>query len=158
MRLMEIMTTDVKVASPDEGAEVAFQRMRNQRIRHLVVMDRRRLVGILSERDLGGPRGSALRMGKTVHDLMTKQAVAASPVTTIRQAANLMRARTIGCLPVMEDGRLVGIVTLTDLLELVGRQAQFSPSVASRYQPKYGSKGRMNRRVPQTERPTLFSK
>ncbi len=158
MRLMEIMTTDVKVASPDERAEAAFQRMRNQRIRHLVILDGRRLVGVLSERDLGGARGSVLRTEKTVGDLMSKQAVSASPVTTVRQAANLMRARTVGCLPVMESGRLAGIVTLTDLLELLGRQVQLSPAVSSRYRPKFASKSKKIRRVPRNERPPLFSK
>jgi len=153
---MEIMTTDVRVASPGEGAEVAFQRMRNQRIRHLVVVDGHRLVGVLSERDLGGARGGVLRAGKTVRDLMSRHTVSAAPVTTVRQAANLMRARTIGCLPVMESGRLVGIVTLTDLLELVGRQAQLSPSVISRYRPKYASRARKIRRLPVTERPPRF--
>ena len=66
MRLMEIMTTDVRTVSATEDAEKAFQRMRNGRIRHLVVMDARRVVGVLSERDVGGTRGSALRAGKTV--------------------------------------------------------------------------------------------
>ena len=39
----------------------------------------------------------------------------------VRQAANLLRGRTIGCLPVLEDGKLVGILTTTDLLEQIGR-------------------------------------
>jgi acetoin utilization protein AcuB len=75
----------------------------------------------VSSRDLGGERGAAMRKGTNVSDLMTPQAVTAKPVTTIRQAANLMRGRTIGCLPVLEDGKLKGIVTVTDLLELLGR-------------------------------------
>ncbi len=133
MRLMEIMTTDVKTASPSDDAEEAFQRMRNQRIRHLVVVDGRQVVGVLSERDVGGARGSAARIGRTVGELMSGQAVSASPTTTIRQAANLLRARTIGCLPILDDGKLVGIVTLTDLRELLGRKVLLSPTVVSRY-------------------------
>jgi len=43
---------------------------------------------------------------------------------TLRQAANLLRGRTIGCLPVVEGGELVGILTTTDLLELIGRGAE----------------------------------
>lgn len=156
MRLMEIMTTDVATASPAEDAERAFQRMRTRRIRHLVVMEGRQVVGILSERDLGGARGGQIRAGRTVSELMSEQAVTASPTTTVRQAANLLRARTIGCLPVVEDGKLAGIVTLTDLLELLGRQTQLSPTVASRYQPKHGSRWKPIRRIASSQRRPIF--
>jgi CBS-domain-containing membrane protein len=54
--------------------------------------------------------------------------------TTIRQAANLLRGRTIGCLPVMEDSKLVGIVTVTDLLELVGEVIR-KASTDARWKP-----------------------
>jgi acetoin utilization protein AcuB len=155
MRLMEIMTTDVQAASPSEDAEKAFQRMRTQRIRHLVVLDGRRVVGVLSERDVGGARGRALRAGKTVGELMSDQAVTASPTTTVRQAANLLRARTIGCLPIVEDGK-PGIVTLTDLLELLGRQTQLSPTAGSRYTPKHGSRWSSVQRIPRPQRPPMF--
>jgi acetoin utilization protein AcuB len=140
MRLLEIMTTDVKTASPAEDAERAFQRMRNQRIRHLVVMEGRKVIGVLSERDVGGARGGATRSGKTVGELMSGQVVTASPTTSIHQAANLLRARTIGCLPILDGGKLAGIVTLTDLLELLGRGNQLSPTASSRYKPQHGSK------------------
>jgi acetoin utilization protein AcuB len=156
MRLMEIMTTDVQTVAPEEDAEKAFQRMRTQRIRHLVVMDGRQVVGVVSERDMGGPRGGGLRRGRTVRELMSEQAVTASPTTTVRQAANLLRARTIGCLPVVEDGKLVGIVTLTDLLELLGRGAQLSPTATSRYRPKHGSRWKQIRRMSRPERPPMF--
>ncbi len=158
MRLMEIMTTEVETALPTEDAEKAFQRMRNRRIRHLVVMEGRQVVGVLSERDVGGSRGSPMRAGKTVGELMSSQAVTASPTTTVRQAANLLRARTIGCLPILEDGELVGLVTLTDLLELLGRQTQLSPTASSRYRPQHGSKWKPVRRIARPQRPVLFPK
>jgi acetoin utilization protein AcuB len=158
MRLMEIMTTKVETASPTEEAEKAFQRMRTQRIHHLVVMDGRQVVGVLSERDVGGTRGGQLRAGKTVGELMSGQAVTASPTTTVRQAANLLRARTIGCLPIIEGNKLAGIITLTDLLELLGRQTQLSPTSSSRYHPQHGSKWKPVRRIARPQRPTLFSR
>lgn len=120
MRLGEIMTREVKRAAPQEPAEDAYRRMRLHRIRHLVVMEGKSVVGILSERDLGGSRGASVRAGRTVEELMARDVAVATPETTIRQAANMLRGRTIGCLPVMEDSKLVGIVTVTDLLELVG--------------------------------------
>ena len=66
-------------------------------------------VGVLSERDVGGTRGSAVRAGKTVGDSMSGQAITAAPTTTVRQAANLLRARNIGCLPIVEDGEIEGL-------------------------------------------------
>ena len=89
---------------------------------------------------------------------MSEQVVTALPTTSVRQAANLLRARTIGCLPILDDGKLVGIVTLTDLLEMLGRGAQTAPSVSSRYKPKLKrtSKWKAIRRIAKPERPPMF--
>jgi predicted transcriptional regulator len=130
--------------------------MRGQRIRHLVVMEDRRVVGILSERDLGGAGGDSLRRGKSVADLMSRQVVTAAPTATVREAANLMRARAIGCLPIVEDSKLVGIVTLMDLAEVLGRGAQQSPTITSRWKPTHGSKWKPVRRSDKPRRPPTF--
>jgi acetoin utilization protein AcuB len=159
MKLMEIMTTEVKTALPAEDAEEAFQRMRNQRFHHLIVTDgRRRVLGVLSEGDLGGPKASTFRRGKSVGELMSTQTVTATPQTTVRQAANQLRARSIGCLPILDRGELVGIVTITDLLELLGRQVQVSPAAASRYRTKRAraSKWKATRRIARPQRPPMF--
>jgi CBS-domain-containing membrane protein len=78
-------------------------------------------VGVVSERDLGGPKGAEVRRGRTVGDLMSQPLVTATPQTTVREAANLLRGHLVGCLPLLERGRIVGIVTLSDLLDLIGR-------------------------------------
>jgi acetoin utilization protein AcuB len=134
MRLGEIMTRDVKTAAPRELADDAYRRMRLHRIRHLVVMEGKRVVGIVSERDLGGSRGTAVRTGRTVEELMARDVAKATPETTIRQAANMLRGRTIGCLPVMERSKLVGFVTVTDILELVGNVIR-KASTDARWKP-----------------------
>ncbi len=121
MRLEEIMTTNVETAAPGDQAEDAWRRMRDSRIHHLAVVEGGKVVGVISGRDLGGPRSSALRTDRTVRDLMTHRTVSAKPTTTLRQAANLMRGYSVGCLPVLDGGRLRGIVTVSDLLELLGR-------------------------------------
>lgn len=134
MRLGEIMTREVKTIHPGDSAEDAYQRMRLHRIRHLVVMDGKRVVGVVSERDLGGNRGAPLRAGRTVEEVMARDVATATADTTIRQAANLLRGRTIGCVPVMEGSRLVGIVTVTDLLELIGEVTR-KASTDARWKP-----------------------
>lgn len=118
MRLRDIMHTRVETISPRESAAVAFERMRRARIRHLVVQDGKKVVGVLSDRDVAGM--GSLRQVETVKDVMSSPAVSCSPDLTVRQAANLLRGRTMGCLPILEDGKIVGIVTTTDLLETIG--------------------------------------
>jgi acetoin utilization protein AcuB len=123
MRLREIMNTAVERSTPEESAESAFERMRRRAIHHLVVVDSGKVVGILSERDLGGRQGVSVRRGRTVGELMTPHVRFADPDTPVRDAANSLRGHAIGCLPVLKGRRLVGIVTTADLLELLGRGA-----------------------------------
>lgn len=123
MRLQEIMSTRIVSVGPDETADAAWSEMQRRGIRHLVVLEDGRMVGVLSERDLGGRDGAASRRGRAVRELMTASPASAAPTTTLRQAANLMRGRLIGSLPVVADGRVVGIVTATDVLDELGRGA-----------------------------------
>lgn len=121
MRAAEIMTKGVATASPEMAAASAWALMQRRGIHHLVVMADSKPVGILSDRDAGGRSGASLRARSRVADLMTTSVVSVNPDATVRAIANLMRGRTIGCLPVVDGKRLVGIVTVTDLLEVLGR-------------------------------------
>jgi acetoin utilization protein AcuB len=135
MRLKEIMSTGVVTTRPDESLAAARAEMRRHGIHHLVVIDGRRVAGIVSENDFAGVRS---RGDLTVRDVMSTDVVSARPATTLRQAAKLMRGHTIGCLPVVENEQLVGLVTTTDLLDRLGGGAPAStartdrPSAASR--------------------------
>jgi len=115
------MSADVVAIDANQSAEVAWSRMQRHGIRHMVVVDDGHLVGVVSERDLGGRSGGEIRRGRAVRELMTPNPVSAQPETTLRQAANLMRSRKIGSLPVLDGDRLVGIVTATDVLDELGR-------------------------------------
>jgi acetoin utilization protein AcuB len=117
MRLREVMSAPVYSIGPAASLAEAAALMGLRRIHHLVVLDGRRVVGVLSARDLLG------RKQGPVASAMALQPATATPTTTVRQAANLLRGRTLGCLPVLEDGRPVGMVTVSDLLELLGRGA-----------------------------------
>lgn len=121
MRLQDFMNTDVHTISGQETAETAYQRMRQHHIHHLVVMDGGAITGILSIGDLGGLSEERQRQKMLVSHAMAKNVVSATPDTSLREAANLMRGCTVGCLPVVDEGKLVGIITTTDLLELIGR-------------------------------------
>jgi acetoin utilization protein AcuB len=138
IRLRDIMQKNVEGISAHDSAEAAWNRMRLLRIRHLVVLKDRRVVGVLSDRDVAG-RGS-LRHVEAVGDVMSEPVVSGHPEMTLRQAANRMRGRSIGCLPVVEGDDLVGIVTTTDLLELLGRGLTRVP-VKGRGRPTLATRG-----------------
>jgi len=122
MRLQDIMSREIKSVEPTADLAQARSLMRTHGVRHLLVLDKRELVGIISERDIGRRVSETERSeGLTVADVMTRSLVTARPTTTIRQAANLMRGHIIGCVVVLDEDRPVGIVTTTDLLELLGR-------------------------------------
>jgi len=127
MRLFDFMNTVVWTVTPDDDAETAWELMNEQDIHHLVVVDHKRVVGVITDTDLGGPNGADLRAGCLVSDLMTDDPLTVPAATTAREAANLLRGRAIGCLPVVEEGELVGIITLTDMLTLIGRGVEKVP-------------------------------
>ena len=126
MRVQDIMTTGIEMIGPEHSAETAWQLMRQKGVRHLLVWDGFERVGMLSSRDVGGPNGAAVRRGRTVAELMTPQVISVLPTTTVRQAANLMRGRSIGSLVVGSARHAVGIVTIADLLDLLGRGDTFT--------------------------------
>jgi CBS domain-containing protein len=98
---------------------------------------------------------------------MTTQIASAKPGTTLRQAANLMRGRLIGSLPVVSDGRVVGIVTATDVLEELGRGSTRPAAAAQRRSmrlPPMGARsaaarksGRAKRAIGRTRKSTRKS-
>jgi CBS domain-containing protein len=120
MRLADIMSTEVKTIGPGATLGEARTVMETSGIHHLVVVEGGLVVGVLSARDLGG-RASNGRAAGLVEDTMSPHVVSMPPDATIRQAANRLRGRGIGSLAVMDEGKLRGIVTTSDLLELIGR-------------------------------------
>jgi acetoin utilization protein AcuB len=118
------MSDVVRSVAPTEAAAVAWEQMHLHGIHHLVVLDGGTVVGTVSAADLGGPHGDSLRKGRVVGDVMSTAVVCATPSTTVREAANLMRGHATECLPVVTGGRLLGVLTASDIVELVGRGAE----------------------------------
>lgn len=118
MKIADLMSRRVHVAGPDLDAETAWSCMQQLHVRHLVVVDDyERVIGILSERDLGSRHGAQVRHLKSVRDLMTPDPIVLDPEFEVHQAAELLRGLSIGCFPVVSGAALVGIVTTSDLLE-----------------------------------------
>ena len=148
MRVNEIMSTSLATVAANTPADVAWETMRGRRIHHLVVMDGKRIAGILSDRDAGGARGQAVRAGHAVSELMTSHVVTVPGDAPLKKAANLMRGRSIGCVVVVDKQHPIGIVTTSDLLELLGRGA-IKPSPVSKRAP-------LNYRAPHKKRHRAF--
>ena len=120
MKVSEIMTAGVQTVKPGTPAARARDRMRKNHIHHLLVQQGDELVGLLSARDLArGARRTTAAKTMVVADLMTPQVVIVTPDTPVHQAADLMRGRSIGSLIVVDRGRAVGILTVSDLLERI---------------------------------------
>jgi CBS domain-containing protein len=127
MKVKEIMVKEVATLDINDELSLANDIIRLGRIRHLPVVDGARLVGIISERDLfRSSLAQALGYGtkatrdlmKTLHikDVMMPQVITVGPETELTAAVRLMVERKIGCLPVVEGDRLVGLITETDIL------------------------------------------
>jgi CBS domain-containing membrane protein len=128
----EIMTGSPVTLKPEDTLDLANDIISLGRIRHIPVVEDGRLVGLLSERDLMGAaateifglkqkRKSALLKTVLIKDVMKKKVMTIKPDASIKEAAHLMADKKIGCVPVIESGTLVGLLTTTDILRYVER-------------------------------------
>jgi acetoin utilization protein AcuB len=129
MNVDRITTRDVVTVTEETKLARMAELMRERKLRHLpVVDDSGRLVGIVSHRDVQRAEPSpitTLDVGEvnyllakvTAGQLLHADVVTASPGMLVEEAGRLMRDRRVGCLPVVEEGKLVGIVTGVDLVD-----------------------------------------
>ena len=119
MTVKELMRTRNLVSvRPDDDLTVAGQIMRWAGVRHLPVLEGGAVVGVLTARDLLRQRAEATGKERAlpVRDFMTANPEVVGPEEQIAAACALMVARKIGCLPVVDGGKLVGILTTTDII------------------------------------------
>lgn len=145
MRAQEVMTKGVVTVAPGTAATDAWQLMQRRQIHHLIVRDMSGFVGVLSDRDLGGRQAPSVTAGRSVADLMTPRVVTVDATATVKKIANVMRGRSIGCVVVTDGGRAVGLITVSDLLELVGRGAERPIPTTTRHGLHYRTPHRRKR-------------
>jgi acetoin utilization protein AcuB len=120
------MTPEVIAASPETTIAEALSITRSKRIRHLPVLDGDRLVGVVTDRDLRlamppiwGEQQEELQEAlntRHVREVMVTNMITVPPDMPVEHAAKLLYTHRIGCLPVLDGDRLVGILTETDVL------------------------------------------
>ncbi len=135
MQVGEAMRTELVTLAPEERLNVASDIMTLGRIRHMPVVSDAVVVGILTQRDLfRAAISSVLELRPAaerewlskihVGEVMTHPVITAPPDLRMHDAVTLMLERRIGCLPVVQSGRLVGLLSETDCLALLARLLQ----------------------------------
>lgn len=137
----KIMTSNPLTVTPRNAIRTAVNLMREGGFRRLPVVDRGRLVGIITDRDLRRAANSPFVVREQWYDnfildhievgsCMTPNPVTIGPAEPVAEAARLMRNHKIGGLPVVSEGQLVGIVTETDLLDFLIRMLERESAAA----------------------------
>jgi len=129
MKVKQLMTKVIHSVAPEDQVDKVFMLFHFENIRHLPVLEDKKLVGIISDRDLKkvlGPRKKFLerpdgttytisnRKAKTI---MKRGVITIGPEQRAADAAAIMAKKKIGALPVLQKERLVGIITATDILK-----------------------------------------
>lgn len=130
MKVRDLMTKEVETVARNDELTLADDIMKGKRIRHLPVVEEGRLVGILTQRDLfHAGMSNALGYGEkarkeflttvVVKEVMTEELVTIEPDADVKDAARRMLEHKVGCLPVLDKGKLVGLLSETDLLRFI---------------------------------------
>ena len=118
MRISDVMTTNVHTVDALESLAGARKAMQDRGIHHLVVVRDGRVAGLVTSELLDWGEAESIAR---VEDVMFRHVASGTPDLTVRQAADLLRGRAAGALPIFDGDRLAGIVTVSDLLDLLGR-------------------------------------
>jgi len=130
MLVRKKMHKDLVTISKDERMTVAKKLLKEKNIRHLPVVEGKKLIGLVTNMDIRKAEASpatSLEIRElhylldklTVGEIMTRNVITISPDISVEEAAILLHDNKIGCLPVVEDGNLVGIITENDVMEIL---------------------------------------
>jgi acetoin utilization protein AcuB len=121
------MSTNIEVVDRNDNLRTVEERMATKHLRHLPVLEQGEVVGLVTQRDLfKAAQSSAMGYGEKaqqaylqsvrVKEIMTYPVITITPDISVAAAADMMITKGIGCLPVVDDQKLIGMVTKTDLL------------------------------------------
>lgn len=116
MLVSKIMSENPVTISPDKRVGQALKLMQKHNIRHLPVVKDDRLVGWITSRDLREVLLASMLEKITVTDVMLKTPITVTPDTQVEEAARLIYENKIGGMPVLDGGKLVGVITMLDLI------------------------------------------
>jgi len=136
MNAQDAMTRQIVTISPNASLFEAWSLMIEYDIRHLLVLERGELQGILSDRDVlywsKGDKGALDVPGVRIDEVMTEEVLTCRPSQSIASIADMMLVHKIDALPVVEvDGALQGLITSSDLLSILAGERYESQPLAS---------------------------
>ncbi|WP_306462136.1 CBS domain-containing protein [Jeotgalibacillus sp. S-D1] len=114
MNVRDVMTKDVVTCDKNDTIEQVASIMKEQDIGILPVLDQGKIIGMISDRDVV-IRGVAEHQGKQIDQIMTHKVINVTPDTTSQEAAALMAEQQVRRLPVIENDKVIGMVSLGDL-------------------------------------------
>jgi acetoin utilization protein AcuB len=116
MRVGQIMRKKPVTITPEKRVGQALKLMQQHNIRHLPVVKDGRMVGWITSRDLREVLLASMLEKITVGDVMVQAPIQVTPDTSVEEAARLVHEHKIGGMPVVEGDRLVGVITMQDLI------------------------------------------
>lgn len=127
MLVKELMTTDLMIIKRNESVKKAQNIFENNSFRHLPIVEDGRVLGVISDRDINRSIAISATVSEMcgvemdddlkVESIMTKNFISIGPDDNLKEAGRIMMERKIGCLPVIKNEKLVGIITETDILK-----------------------------------------
>lgn len=140
IRVADWMTDTVLAVETFDSIGIARQLMSKHRINQLPVLDNDALVGIVTDRDLRDAYPTSMMIDRgeeidrfadsvTVEEVMTHNIFTVGPETPLNQAVSLLRRHRIGSLPVIQNKKLVGIITRSDILDFVLSGSGIKPPI-----------------------------
>jgi CBS domain-containing protein len=125
MNIRDVMTPNPRTVSPDDTIQSAARIMRDEDTGVVPVVENGRPIGMVTDRDIVVRAvASGSQPGGAVRDIVTRRIVSVTPETSTREANELMSEHQVRRLPVVEDERLVGIVSIGDLAVKEGRDGR----------------------------------
>ena len=125
MNIRDVMTPNPRTVSPQDSIQNAARIMRDEDTGVVPVVDNGKPVGVITDRDIvvravaeGG------QLNRPVRDIVTSELVAATPDMSVSEATELMSAHQVRRLPVVENNRLVGIVSIGDIAVKEGKDSR----------------------------------
>jgi CBS domain-containing protein len=125
MNIRDVMTRNPRTVSPQDSIQNAARIMRDEDTGVVPVVDNGKPVGVITDRDIvvravaeGG------QLNRPVRDIVTNELVAATPDMSVSEATELMSAHQVRRLPVVENNRLVGIVSIGDIAVKEGKDSR----------------------------------
>jgi len=131
MNVRDVMTSNPRTVSPDDGIQVAARIMKEEDTGVVPVVENGRAVGIVTDRDIVLRAVAEGGVDRPVRDIATREVFCVRPDDSTREAERIMSQRQIRRLPVVEGDRLVGIVSLGDIAVKEGKDGRTGDTLES---------------------------